>query len=460
MKVLLQPLFDLYALALPRGHGFGNRPPIEAWQTEDGNTYGVLTQDIDSGHFGMLVVRRRVDEVWTITEQTHGFGSRDFTRSRLEAFLTEGQPLEPLLPNTAPRPALHDLEGRAPSEIFKVLLRPSHHVAAWTINQLYLALPNPDENWAADFQTANFHTRLWEAHLLASFREQGLLVTQPYPSPDFRIENRRGGEAWVEAVTANPPVPYEHVNAPPSRQPEDPKELALGPAALRFAKTIGNKLQRRYDELAHVSGKPFALAIADFQAPASMIWTREALIGYLYGLHAELGEVPFLRSASRLLGASGFPAGLFRNDEHSELSAVIFTNACAISKLNRVPISGGAIAADFRYVRIGKFFDRTPGVFEGIPFCMEITSQEYKSLWPQGYEPWSAELEVFHNPHARYPILRPLIPEAQHWFERDGEIVCEAHYETSILWSQTRVLNSTDPVPTIEEILAGNAAED
>lgn len=39
-------------------------------------------------------------------------------------------------------------------------------------------------------------------------------------------------------------------------------------------------------------------------------------------------------------------------------------------------------------------------------------------------------------------------------------MIYEAHYETSILWSQTRVLNSSDPVPTIEEILAANSAED
>ena len=106
MKELPQPLFDIHALALPRGHAFGNRPPIAAWQTEDRNTCGVLTQDDNTGNFGMLVMRRRVDQVWTITEQTHGFGSRDFTRSRLQAFLIEGQPPEPLPPNTAPRPAL------------------------------------------------------------------------------------------------------------------------------------------------------------------------------------------------------------------------------------------------------------------------------------------------------------------------------------------------------------------
>jgi hypothetical protein len=120
---------------------------------------------------------------------------------------------------------------------------------------------------------------MWELHLLAAFREQGLLVSQPYPSPDFRIENRKACVGWVEAVTANPPVPYEHVNTKPQSAPEGLRELMLGPAAARFAKTIGSKLQKRYTELAHVSSYPFAIALADFHAPGSMVWSRNALFG-------------------------------------------------------------------------------------------------------------------------------------------------------------------------------------
>ncbi|GHD03089.1 hypothetical protein GCM10019060_38970 [Novosphingobium pokkalii] len=120
----------------------------------------------------------------------------------------------------------------------------SHRNVAWLFNQLYLSLPRTDRNWAADCQTGNFHTRLWEAQLLASFREQGLLVTQPMESPDFRIENHKAGTAWVEAVTANPQERFEPVGAMPSIQPEENEELFSGTAALRFAKTIGSKPMR------------------------------------------------------------------------------------------------------------------------------------------------------------------------------------------------------------------------
>jgi hypothetical protein len=365
-------------------------------------------------------------------------------------------------PATAPRPALHDLQGRTPSDIFKLLTLVPYHPAAWMLNQLYLALPKPDKNWASDCQTSNFHTRLWEAQLLASLREQGLLVTQPQASPDFRIENRLGDEAWIEAVTANPVAPYNHVNAPLSTPPQAREELFFGPAALRFAKTLGNKLARRYDRLPHVDGKPFMIAIADFQAGASMTWSREGLIGYLYGKGAEAAEVNGRRKAvsfsrSHLLGTSTFPAGLFVNDQHAALSAVIFSNACSIAKLNRVAISGGGAPKGRRYTRIGRFFDRTPGALKGIPFCLDVTSDEYRALWPQGYEPWSAELEVFHNPYAVYPVPFELLPEATHWFDQDGEIMCAATYEHSILWSRTLTQSEEARVPQLTDFFPGGA---
>ncbi len=50
MQELPRALFDVYALALPHGHGFGRRPPISAWQSEDGFAFGVVTRHAHSGH--------------------------------------------------------------------------------------------------------------------------------------------------------------------------------------------------------------------------------------------------------------------------------------------------------------------------------------------------------------------------------------------------------------------------
>ena len=338
-----------------------------------------------------------------------------------------------------------------------MLTASSHRNVAWLLNQLYLSLPKPDRNWAADCQTDNFHTRLWEAQLLASFREQGILVTQPFESPDFKLENSKGGVAWVEAVTANPQIRYEPVGAIPSLQPNGRDELFFGAAALRFAKTIGNKLARGDANRGHVMSDPFAIALADFHAPASMVWSREALLGYLYGFGAKVIEVGGQRVAvgyetDRLLGTSGFPAGLFRNEDHAELSAIIFTNACSTSKFNRIALTWGMPARIGRYVRYGKFYDRTPGALDGIPFCLDVLSEEYLKLWPQRCEPWCAELEVFHNPQARHPLPPALLPEATHWLEVDGTMDCLPYYQTGVLWSYSLILGPDDPMPTYETI--------
>jgi len=459
MVPLGRSMFDIYALALPRGHGFGERLPYDAWQSEDGQACAIVTRNAEDGTIGLIVMRRRVDGVWAVTLDNAPQPDVAAATALAEAELQVGRERLPVPAGTQRRIALYDLQGLEPSQIFQLLIRRSHRNAGWLLNQLYLSLPRPDANWAADCQTENFHTRLWEAQLLASFREQGVLVTQPADSPDFRIENRKGGAAWVEAVTANPQIRYEPVNARPTFQPDEPSELFFGAAARRFAKTLGSKLQRGYADMPHVVGMPFAIALADFHAPASMMWSREALLGYLYGMSAQVividGErVANAGEASHLLGASGFPAGLFRNAAHAELSAVIFTNACTLGKFNRLAISAGAPDHGLRYVRYGKFFDRTPGVLDGVSFCLDVTGEEYRGLWPQGYEPWCAELEVFHNPFARRPLPLALLPEATHWIEADDELVCRSHYATNILWSGTLIRDQADKMPTYDTVPA------
>jgi hypothetical protein len=73
MHRLPQPIFDIYALSLPRGHAFRDRPPVEAWQSEDGLAWGIVTRDVNDRSFGVLVMRRREDHVWVMVH----FGSKE-----------------------------------------------------------------------------------------------------------------------------------------------------------------------------------------------------------------------------------------------------------------------------------------------------------------------------------------------------------------------------------------------
>ncbi|MEN3748350.1 hypothetical protein TPR58_14340 [Sphingomonas sp. HF-S3] len=67
MRTLGRSMFGVYALALPRGHGFGERLPYEAWQSKDGKAYAIVTRHAEDGSIGLIVMRRRTDGVWAVT---------------------------------------------------------------------------------------------------------------------------------------------------------------------------------------------------------------------------------------------------------------------------------------------------------------------------------------------------------------------------------------------------------
>lgn len=452
-------LFGVYALALPNGMGFGDDPPVSAWGSNDHLTVCALTRNCHSGKHGILIMRRRDDDVWAVLRREPNSFSKEEAFAIISQACDESASRVPLPPGSRRRAPLWDIKGGETSGIFKLLGHPCREPGAWMLNQLYLAMPNPDTHWAKECQSDNFHTRLWEAILLASFREQGMLVTQDHASPDFHVTNRAGGEAWVEAVTVNPTERYDHATAGPGKVPLDRRERVLGVAAERYARTLRNKLLKNYTSLTHVEGKPFAIAIADFHAPGSMMWSREALITYLYGLYGREKEkdgkvVVEAEIVDCLSSDPKIRTGLFLSHDNVTLSAVIFSNAATLSKLSRVPISSGALIEGYRYVRIGEFAVDSPGALRGIPFSMDVTSEEYRCLWkPYDYEPWTAEIEIFHNPNAKNPISPALFPEATHWLPINGKIICKRYFEHSILKSQTKIQPSHMPVPTVDSLV-------
>ena len=325
---------------------------------------------------------------------------------------------------------------------FKLMVTTMSHLPAIiAIGETYLAMPGPDDNFVSDMRTSNFDARLWELYLLAAFREQGLSVTQDQPSPDFLIE-REGHQCYVEAVTANPIERTPGFPAP-ARAPADKAERLLGSPAERFAKTLRSKLQREYEQLPHVKGKPFALAIADYHAPGSMTWSREALPAYLYGVHPQVIDGPqgphaISSSIAVLRGKNQIPAGLFRDPAMAHLSAILFSNAGTISKFNRMGFLAGWRPPGLSMVREGHLFDRTPGALQSIPFELDILGDDYSAMWPGG-EAWCQELEVYHNPLASHPIPFELLPGATHWLETDSEIACRSMWRWSVLSSVTHV---------------------
>jgi len=447
MVLKIQPIgereFELYALSLPRGPNFERHVFHSAWKSPRSEAVGVVLIDPEQRTFRALVMRRRVDHRFAVTHQTDSASSPDEAAAVVAEAMRPEDPLEALPPGEKRRPKLFAAGKKRVSEQLRILTGTVSHIPAlMTIGEVYLAMPNPDDNFVPDFQTENFDSRLWELYLLACFREQGVMVTQAYPSPDFYIE-RDGHACWVEAVTANPQDRSAYDITVPVHAPEDLAERLLGAPAARFAKTLRSKLQREYEKQPHVQGQPFALAIADFHAPSSMVWSREALPCYLYGVYPRVSEGPdgrrgAMESVQTLRGKQQIPTGLFRDPAMAHVSTVIFSNAATFSKFNRMGLLAGWQPKGLTMVRDGILFDRTPGALDPKPFRFDVLSDEYASLWPAG-EAWCQELDVFHNPQATHPMNFDLLPGATHWFEQDGDIECSTIWEWSVLSSVTHL---------------------
>lgn len=431
--------FNLYALALPEGPNFEPYVVVSGWQCDSARSVGGVLFDHDTGDFAVRVFRRRVDHCFVVTSSKSGFNSHDAALIELTAAMRPGEPPESVPSGMKKRPPLLKTGKRNVGKNFKLLIgTPDHVPAAIAVGEIYLAMPNPDDNFVSDFQTTNFDSRLFELYLVAAFREQGVTVLQDHESPDFFIQ-RAGHECFVEAVTANPKETRIQGLTFPTFAPESREERLLGAPAVRFAKTLRSKIQRSYERLPHVLGKPFALAIADFQAPSSMVWSREALPSYLYGVHAKVeigadGPRAVGSVVDKLLGSEGIPAGLFRDPTMSHLSAVIFSNAATLGKFNRMGFLAGWQPRGLKMTRFGIFFDPAPNAVKARDFEMDILSDEYAALWPRGEE-WCQELEVYHNPLASKPLTFDLLPGAIHHFELDGELVFRSMWENTVLSS-------------------------
>jgi hypothetical protein len=448
IKPVSERQFELYALSLERGPNFDPAHIFDAYQVGRGSACGCILLDPDRRVFTTLALRRRVDHCWVRVAEAGPFDTPEAALDRLSMDMRGGDLPEPLPPGARKRRSLIEIGPRGISPEFKLLSSTiSHLPALMAVGECYLALPNPDANFVTDLQTNNFASRLFELYLLACFREQSLIVRQDHVSPDLWIE-RDGATCWIEAVTANSETPRSGGIGDWVHAPVDRNERLTGAPAERFAKTLRGKLQRDYHELDHVKGQSFAIAIADFHESGSMVWSREALPTYLYGLRANVeGEGAQRRAIgtpiANLTGKHGIPAGLFRDPDFAHLSAVVFSNAATLAKFNRMGFLAGWRPPGLMMIRRGILFDRTPGALEPIDFELSVDSSEYQSLWPCG-EAWCQELEVFHNPQAAQPIPFDLIPGATHWFERNGDVECSTIWANSVLASVTHLRMSSE----------------
>ncbi len=114
---------------------------------------------------------------------------------------------------------------------------------------------------------------------------------------------------------------------------------------------------------------------------------------------------------SATLGSSiadyGKPRRVDMGNVGKHISAVLFANSGTISKFSRMGQQGPYRNSDLRQVRSGLCYNSDTDATVPDKFSYEVGDPDFPEWWGQG-------LEMFHNPVAKHPIDREMVPEITH----------------------------------------------
>ncbi|MBL6612403.1 MAG: hypothetical protein ISS15_21115 [Alphaproteobacteria bacterium] len=295
-----------------------------------------------------------------------------------------------------------------------------------------------DGNFAKDFQTTGFDGRLWELYLFATFTAMDFEFNGSSAVPDFCLA-RDGKKVFVEATTANATANVKpSIKGAPPPPPDDLRGYNEKEMVLKFGSPLESKVKKAYWDLPNVKGHPFVIAIADFHAPASMVWSQSALQIYLYGFgveqYEEGGKIRWRekRLDSHVVGAKTIPSNFFGQERHKHISAILSSNAGTHAKFNRMGVQAGFGNDAVQLVRAGGLHVPGDFAYEPEPFRINVEDPDYS-------EDWDDELCVFHNPNAVTPLGDEMFRTAANYRLIDGEVLWTSP-KRPVLFSSTRSL--------------------
>jgi hypothetical protein len=420
------------------------------WSAAEEGVIGATYYIADAKRFGYVLLARDKHGRYQAFEEVRPFTSARAADIKIAARLAELEggslPEPPMRPDTRPGVDLFTLiegadlnpkflnlrDGRNSSAARELL----QEIGRWVVDM--------DGNLVRDFQTTGFDARTWEIYLFAAFKELGFGLDRTAAVPDFRLV-RDDTKLFVEAVTANPTgVVQVDIKEPPPPPPEDFQRYLEHDMPQKFGSPLASKLRKAYWEREDVRGCPFLLAIADFHAPASMFWSQSALPRYLYGVGADLRYTPEgqkygveKKLREHVVGKKVIPTNFFAQEATRHVSAVLFSNAGTMAKINPMGVLAGFGDPEVTLIRTGGLFDPDPEVFEPVPFEVNIEDPGYE-------EYWADEICIYHNPNALVPLQAELLPDVAHFHLEDGKNVWWGGRLPRVLFSRTRSLAHSD----------------
>jgi len=241
-----------------------------------------------------------------------------------------------------------------------------------------------DNKFNYEFQTT-FNSSFWEIYLNQCFHDLDMSIDFSKSSPDFSVVSKNKNIINIEAVTAN-----HAINSDPEwSRPESQKEKGefLNFSCVRILNAINSKYKKykeSYSKLDHVIGNPYIIALAPFDQPYFFIQNNEAIIRVLYGQGIDDNSKEVFVPAAKKNPKVSLMLGIFTNDMHKEISAIIFSTTATIGKA----ISQSSLNCKIRSSR----YHHRKGL------VCELTDNS------NFYETHLDGLQIHHNPYAENPI--------------------------------------------------------
>jgi hypothetical protein len=403
---------------------------VDWYSNDDETVLAVLLLDYTDNDYSVVVLGRDLSNRFRAISLNTSIRSADLAEKWLTDEVEKQTHLGPVFPQGDEKNKAIDLFAplNPPEKLHPYFIHLSKErvfvSARRIISEMMPHYKDIDGNFAQQFQTDGFDSRLWELYLNAYFNEENLLVDRSHEAPDFVVSDGQG-EAVIEAVIVgrkneiNPPQ-KEFVLAELPKIEKNEYDNAM---PIRFGSSLYSKLQKRYWELNHVKGKALIFAIADFHNDYSMTWSQTSLITYLYGaeygFHLDENNRPVytskkIESHADLARNKTIPSGFFFQPDAENISAVLFSSTGTISKFNRLGRQAGFGAPEITMIRRGFCHDHTPDTPLPKFFAYEVTEATNES--------WAEGLAMFHNPNALHKTPK-IFPSIAHFEFREGKLV-------------------------------------
>lgn len=319
-----------------------------------------------------------------------------------------------------------------------------NHLRTWNgaepgrliMNEVFRNFPDPDGNFAQQFQTTGFDARTFELYLFAYLVSNGFEISRDHPNPDF-IVRRAGVACAIEATTVNPSggarvetrsAPSE---PPAELTPEELRQKIEHELPIRFGSPLKSKLDYRnaaalaYWELEHCKTLPFVLAIEAFHESQSLFFTDAALFHYVYGLKTvsrwtQGGKLVLdhIEIEKHQSCGKAVTSNFFGQPNTQNISAILFSNSGTWAKFNRMGYQAGYHRGNITMFRRGTCLSSDPNSATPAQFGYDLDFPLCEETWGQG-------LVVFNNPNALHPLPPHFFPGAVTHYFKDGELTVD-----------------------------------